>query len=621
MLTIRDKEQNSSVPELSLNARKILNRRYLQKDENGKIIETPQEMFRRVARRIASSDLLYDKKTNVNRLEEDFYHLMTNLEFLPNSPTLMNAGTSLNQLSACFVLPVDDSVEDIFDALKNMALIHKSGGGVGFSFSKIRPQGDVVRSTKGIASGPLSFMRIFEVATEVIKQGGRRRGANMAVMNVNHPDILDFIKAKETEGSLSNFNLSVAVDDQFMHAVKEDEPYNLVNPRNKEVVKTLSAREVFDSMVEMAWLCGDPGIIFLDQINRTHPASHLGTIKATNPCGEQPLLDYESCNLGSVNLAEMVKEGEFLWDKLDFVVKNAVHFLDNVIDANIFPLKEIATQSLRTRKIGLGVMGFADMLIMMGIPYNTTEALEWASKIMKFISETSREASVELGKRRGSFPAFDGSKWDKEGYPAMRNATTTTIAPTGTLSLIAGVSSGIEPLFAIAYTREVMEDTILLEVNRLFQEIARKRGFYTPELMMKIARMHSLDELNEVPPDIQNLFVTAYQMDPQWQVKMQAVFQGFVDNGVSKTVNLPAEASKQDVKGVFLLAHQLKSKGITVFRYGSKKQVLYLGSGPKTIKHKNLDNYILVNSEYTGGCPFPGSNDLTTESYNNSETN
>lgn len=594
---MKDGEQNSSVPELSFNALKVLERRYLLKDELGKIIETPQEMFRRVASFIAHVDLLYDKNTDVDRLEEDFYHLMANLEFLPNSPTLMNAGTSMNQLSACFVLPVPDSVEGIFNTLKYMALIHKSGGGVGFSFSNLRPQGDVVRSTKGIASGPLSFMRIFDVATEVIKQGGRRRGANMAIMNVNHPDVLDFIKAKEMEGPLSNFNLSVGVDDQFMQAVKEGEPYDLVNPRNQEVVKSLSAREVFDFMVEMAWKSGDPGIIFLDQINHTHPVSHLGRINATNPCGEQPLLDYESCNLGSVNLARMVKDGKFLWDKLDFVVKTAVHFLDNVIDANLFPLKEIETQSLKTRKLGLGVMGFAEMLIMMGIPYNTQKALEWARRIMRFISKNSREASAGLGTNRGSFPAFKGSKWHREGFNAMRNATTTTIAPAGTLSIIAGVSSGIEPLFAVCYIREVMEGTQLLEVNGLFEKIAREKGFYTPELMMKIARRHSLQGLNEIPPDIKNLFVTAHQMDPQWHVEIQAAFQEFVDNGVSKTVNLPGEASPQDVKAVFLLAHQLKCKGITVYRYGSReKQVLNIGANAKIMGHKmkhNLDNTIV----------------------------
>lgn len=594
---MKDGEQNSSVPELSFNALKVLERRYLLKDELGKIIETPQEMFRRVASFIAHVDLLYDKNTDVDRLEEDFYHLMANLEFLPNSPTLMNAGTSMNQLSACFVLPVPDSVEGIFNTLKYMALIHKSGGGVGFSFSNLRPQGDVVRSTKGIASGPLSFMRIFDVATEVIKQGGRRRGANMAIMNVNHPDVLDFIKAKEMEGPLSNFNLSVGVDDQFMQAVKEGEPYDLVNPRNQEVVKSLSAREVFDFMVEMAWKSGDPGIIFLDQINHTHPVSHLGRINATNPCGEQPLLDYESCNLGSVNLARMVKDGKFLWDKLDFVVKTAVHFLDNVIDANLFPLKEIETQSLKTRKLGLGVMGFAEMLIMMGIPYNTPKALEWARRIMRFISKNSREASAGLGTKRGSFPAFKGSKWHREGFNAMRNATTTTIAPAGTLSIIAGVSSGIEPLFAVCYIREVMEGTQLLEVNGLFEKIARERGFYTTELMMKIARRHSLQGLNEVPPDIKNLFVTAHQMDPQWHVEIQAAFQEFVDNGVSKTVNLPGEAPPQDVKAVFILAHQLKCKGITVYRYGSReKQVLNIGANAKIMGHKmkhNLDNTIV----------------------------
>ncbi len=557
-------------------------------------------MFKRVAFSVAKMDLKYDENADTEGLTDEFYKLMTCMDFLPNSPTLMNAGTSLSQLSACFVLPVEDSIEGIFNSLKYMALIHKSGGGVGFSFSKLRPAGDVVRSTKGIASGPISFMRIYDVATEVIKQGGRRRGANMGILNVNHPDISEFINAKgkkelksvgnkgsynnleEEKGDygsvLTNFNLSVAVSDNFMQKVHDNQDIELINPRNGKVTKTIPARTIFDLMVKMAWKTGDPGILFIDEVNRTNPTPNLGSIKATNPCGEQPLLDYESCNLGSINLARMVNNGEILWNKLERTVKIAVHFLDNVIDANQYPLSKIEAQTLKTRKIGLGVMGFADLLIMLKIPYNSGKALDIAEKLMSFISETARETSVELGKSRGSFPSFEGSKWDREGFLAMRNATTTTVAPTGTLSIIAGASSGIEPLFAVSFQREVMEGTKMLEVNSLFEDMARERGFYSEELMIKIARTGSLKGMSEIPEDVQKLFVTAHEVNPAWQVRMQAAFQKCVDNGVSKTVNLPASATPADVRKVFILAYQMKCKGITVYRYGSKKkQVLYMG--------------------------------------------
>ena len=622
-LTIRkDLKTYSEKLELSINAQKVLEKRYLMKDEEGKIKETPEEMFRRVADHVARVDLIHNENADFRGLRDEFYHLMIGLEFLPNSPTLMNAGTSLNQLSACFVLPVEDSIKGIFDSLKYMALIHKSGGGVGFSFSRIRPAGDVVRSTKGIASGPISFMHIYDTATEVIKQGGRRRGANMGIIQVNHPDILEFITAKgvmkeeyldderkeiqnmspqtKNKNQLTNFNLSVAVDDEFMQAVHDDSLMELVNPRNKEIVKSIPARVIFDLMVKMAWENGDPGILFIDEVTRNNPTPDLGVIEATNPCGEQPLRSFESCNLGSINLAKMVGEDEILWDKLKKTVKTAVHFLDNVIDANQYPLPEIKIETLKTRKIGLGVMGFADLLIMLGIPYNSQEAVDIALKIMSFISQTARAASVELGKNRGSFPAFKGSKWDWEGYPAMRNATTTTIAPTGTISIIAGVTSGIEPLFAVSFQRDVMDGTKLLEVNDLFKNLALERGFYSKELMMKIARKGSLNGLGEIPDDVRGLFVTTYEVDPVWQVRMQAAFQQHTDNGVSKTVNLPSSASPEIVRQVFLLAHQLKCKGITVYRYGSKeKQVLYLGIIPENQDHK----YLSAKSEYSGGCP------------------
>lgn len=585
---------------LSVNATAVLQRRYLLKDEDGRITETPKQMFRRVASAMAEIDLLYGEN-DVKKTEEEFYQAMSNLEFLPNSPTLMNAGTPINQLSACFVLPVEDSMEGIFDALKHMAMIHKSGGGVGFSFSKLRPKGDIVKSTAGIASGPVSFMQVFDVATDVIKQGGRRRGANMGVLSVYHPDILEFITAKGREGALTNFNLSVAVDDKFMQAVEDGRKYDLINPRNGKPVKKLRARDVFDLIVAAAWNSGDPGIVFLDEVNRGNPTPYVGRIEATNPCGEQPLLPYESCNLGSINLVKMVKNSKIDWDKLKNTVKTAVHFLDNVIDANNFPIPQIEVETKKNRKVGLGVMGFAEMLIMLGIPYDSHKALKIAEEIMSFIKKHARNASVELGKSRGSFLNFKGSVWDKEGYEAMRNATTTTIAPTGTISIIADVTSGIEPLFAVSFVRDVMEGTKLLEVNALFEEIAKKRGFYSRELMMEIARKGSVQDIDRIPEDVRRIFVTALDIEPKWHVKMQAAFQKHVDNAVAKTVNLPSDASLDDVREVFMLAYKLKCKGITVYRYGSKKrQVLYLGSlfeGEPIVEHVSAD------SEYSGGCP------------------
>ena len=589
---------------LTLNALSVLERRYLQKDDKGNVIETPSQMFRRVAKAVAAPDALYDKSVDLKKIEKEFYELMIRLEFLPNSPTLMNAGTEIGQLSACFVLPVPDSIEGIFDALKHMALIHKSGGGTGFSFSSLRPKGDIVKSTKGIASGPVSFMKIFNTATDVIKQGGRRRGANMGVLRVDHPDIFEFITVKEKEGVLDNFNISVGVTDVFMEALKKGEEYDLVNPRSGKTVKSVKAQDVFDLIVMMAWRTGDPGLVFLDEINRHNPTPHIGRIESTNPCGEVPLLPYESCNLGSINLSKMVEDGEIDWEKLRETVRIGIHFLDNVIDANKYPLPQIEKMTKANRKVGLGVMGFAEMLVKLGIPYDSEEGVATAEKVMSFISEEARKKSVELGEERGSFPNFEGSIWDKMGYKAMRNATVTSIAPTGTISIIAGTSSGIEPFFAVSYVRNVM-GTQLFEVNPVFEEIAKERGFYNPELLTEIARSGSIQGIKKIPSDIRRIFVTALDIAPEWHVKMQAAFQKYTDNAVAKTVNLPYEATLEDVKKVFLLAYKLKCKGITVYRYGSKsEQVLTIGSTSRTTPQSlSTERYVQVHEEYSGGCP------------------
>jgi len=586
---------------LTLNAISVLERRYLRKDDEGNVIETPAEMLRRVAHAVAAADNLYDKRADMKKTEEEFYKVMSSLEFLPNSPTLMNAGTDIGQLSACFVLPVNDSIEGIFDALKYMALIHKSGGGTGFSFSNLRPKGDVVRSTKGVASGPISFMSIFDAATDVIKQGGRRRGANMGILRVDHPDIFEFITAKEKEGILSNFNVSVGITDAFMEALEKDGEYELINPRTEKPVKRVKARDVFDLIVTMAWRTGDPGLIFLDEINQCNPTSQVGRIESTNPCGEVPLLPYESCNLGSINLSKMVKDGEIDWEELGRTVRLGIHFLDNVIDANEYPLPEIEKMTRANRKIGLGVMGFAEMLIQLGIAYDSEEGVSTAEKVMAFISEEARKKSVQLGEERGSFPDFSGSTWDEHGYRAMRNATVTSIAPTGTISIISGTSSGIEPLFAVSYVRNVM-GTQLFEVNPFFEKIAGDRGFYSTELLTEIAKYGSIQGITQIPTDVRRTFVTALDIAPEWHVKMQAAFQKHTDNAVAKTVNLPQEATMEDVRRIFLLAHKLKCKGITVYRYGSKReQVLTIGSAQRT--SRSSEPYVQTDAEYAGGCP------------------
>lgn len=557
--------------ELTENALKVLHARYLLKDEKGNVVETPEDMFRRVARNIAEAERLY--KEDASYWEDRFYELMVSLKFLPNSPALMNAGKSIGQLAACFVLPVEDSMKSIFDTLKNAALILQSGGGTGFSFSRLRPRSDVVRSTGGIASGPVSFMKIYNTATEVIKQGGARRGANMGILRIDHPDILEFIRIKRREGELTNFNISVAVTDAFMEALKNGNEYNLLNPRSGEVVGSLRARTIFDELVESAWETGDPGLIFIDRINRANPTPHIGMIESTNPCGEQPLLPYEACVLGSMNLSKYVKDKNIDYDALADDIKIAVRLLDDAIDVNIYPLPEIERMHKGNRKIGLGVMGWADVLILLNIPYNHKKAFELARKVMKFIRDKSREASVELAEKRGVFPNFKGSIYDAPDMPKVRNATTTTIAPTGTLSTIADCSSGIEPLFAIAYKRLVL-DTELYEINKYFIEIAQKRGFYSKTVMNKVFRIGNLRGIMEIPADVKRLFKTALEIPPDDHIEMQAAFQEYTDNAVSKTINLPNKAKKKDVERAFILAYDKGVKGITIFRYGAKRGTL-----------------------------------------------
>ncbi|MEN2984775.1 MAG: vitamin B12-dependent ribonucleotide reductase [Dictyoglomaceae bacterium] len=571
--------------ELTHQALLVLEKRYLKKNEKKEVIETPEEMFERVAETIAKVDILYNPKANIEEIKEVFYNMMISLEFLPNSPTLMNAGRSLGQLSACFVLPIEDSLISIFDTLKYAALIHQSGGGTGFSFSKLRPKGDIVRTTGGIASGPVSFMKVYDSATETIKQGGVRRGANMGILRVDHPDIIEFIKVKDEEGILSNFNISVAVTDDFMEKVLKDEEYELINPRNKEVVKKLKAREVFDLIVKQAWKNGEPGIIFIDEINRKNPTPEIGEIESTNPCGEQPLLPFESCNLGSINLSKMVKEknGEYEidWDKLKKTVYNAVHFLDNVIDANYYPLKEIEEITKANRKIGLGVMGFHDLLIKLKIPYNSYEGRNIAEEIMKFILEKAREESQRLAEERGVFP-----NWDKSIYKnlnlKLRNATLTTIAPTGSISIIANCSSGIEPIFALAYRRKISLGE-WLEIHPLFKDYLEKNNLYSDSLIQRVIEKGSIQEIDDIPDSAKKIFVTALDISPEDHLLMQASFQKYVDNAVSKTVNLRNSATEEDVKKIYLLAYELKLKGVTVYRDKSRTtQVL------KVFERKNM---------------------------------
>lgn len=571
---------------ISENALKVLESRYLLRDENGDLCESPEQLFNRVAETLADVEDEFDHDERKGEIKDIFHELLTSFDFLPNSPTLMNAGTSAGQLSACFCLPVEDSVTGIFDSLKNMALIQKTGGGTGFSFSSMRPKGSVVKSTGGKAAGPVAFMKIFNEATEHIKQGGKRRGANMAVLRVDHPDIMDFIYAKVREGQLENFNLSVGITDEFMDALEKDSYTDLTDPVTKKVTGRIKAKTVFGAICEAAWKCGDPGLLFLDTINKSNPLPHSGTIEATNPCGEVPLLPYESCNLGSVNLSNMLKSADngpvIDWEKLGRTVRYAVRFLDNVIEVNKFPLRKAETVTKRHRKIGLGVMGFADMLIRLQIPYNSQKAINMAEDLMSFIYRTALEASAELAGRRGPFPAWETSVYSKRGI-VLRNATVTSIAPTGTISIIAGTSSGIEPLFALGYYRKnVLEGQDLFEVNPVFLDYCRKYGVNTDSLLKKLNGRSESKDGPVLPGKLRDIFMTALEIDYEQHIKMQAAFQKYVDNSVSKTVNLSHDKTVDDVKAAYLLAYRLGCKGVTVFRYGSKnRQVLELANGEK----------------------------------------
>src|SRR5213594_2472989 len=571
-------------PKLSENASRVLAKRYLKKNDKGRVIETPKELFARVAWNLAQAERNYGAtEAQVEETARRFFRIISNLEFLPNSPTLMNAGLDLQQLSACFVLPVDDSLAGIFHTLQEAALIHQSGGGTGFSFSRLRPKNDFVRSTMGVASGPVSFMKVYDAATQQVKQGSKRRGANMGILRVDHPDILDFITCKDRTSEITNFNISVAVTDTFWEAVRAGTKYDLVNPRTKQVVGQLDAREVLDKIAFQAWKNGEPGLFFIDENNRRQPTPNVADMEATNPCGEQPLLPYESCNLGSIDLGRHMKRSpagrwEVDWKKLDGTIRATVRMLDDVIDMNAYPVKQIEEMTYATRKIGLGVMGFARMLFMLEVSYDSKEGIEWGRKVMQFIHETGYNESAKLAEERGVYPAWEGSRHQEKGL-RLRNSYVTTVAPTGTLSMIADTSGGCEPEFSLIWYKRVLEGEELPYFLDYFEEVAKREGFWREDLVRKILDNHGSPRgLKEVPEKWQKVFATAHDVAPEWHVRMQAAFQDWCDAAVSKTINLPREATVEDVKKAYLLAFDLHCKGITVYRDGSREdQVLNIG--------------------------------------------
>lgn len=609
---------------LSENAIKVLEKRYLKRDKDGNPKETPEDMFKRVATVIAMGD---------KNLEQDFYNAMTELRFMPNSPTLMNAGRELGQLAACFVLPVEDSLAEIFETIKNTALIHQSGGGTGFSFSRLRPKNSIVKSTMGVSSGPVSFMEVFNAATEAVKQGGTRRGANMGILRVDHPDILEFIDCKSDNNKLNNFNISVAVTDKFMEALKNNQDYELINPQNKTVAKKLNAKKVFDMIVDHAWRNGEPGIVFIDKMNADNPTPQIGEIESTNPCGEVPLLPYEACNLGSINLSKMVKNKTIDWELLEKTVRTAIKFLDNVISVNNYPLPQIKEMVQNNRKIGLGIMGWADMLNLLEISYASEDGTQLAGQVMEFIDYISKCESVELSKNKGKFNNFEGSVYDSENYLynkfkgkssgkisdeqwleldkeiakyGIRNATTTCIAPTGTISMIASASGGIEPLFGLVFSRLILDNTEMLEVNPIFKQYAIENGFYSEELMKQIAKTGSIAHIENISDEAKHIFVTAHDVSPYWHVKMQAAFQLHTDNAVSKTVNFEEHATRKDIEDTYILAYENNLKGITVYRNNSRQfQPMNLETKPKK-EEKIVEEYNPTGEIKTVKCPECG---------------
>jgi len=572
--------------EISQNALRVLEKRYLVKDLNGKVVESPSDLFRRVANNIAQAEQLYDADCDLLETETQFYDLMTSFRFLPNSPTLMNAGRDLQQLSACFVLPVSDSMESIFETVKQAAIIHKSGGGTGFSFSRLRPKDDRVKSTGGVASGPISFMKVFNHATEAVKQGGTRRGANMGILRVDHPDIMEFISCKSDTSEITNFNISVAMTDAFMEAYQKSEDYDLISPRTGNPVKSISAKEVMDKIAEQAWKTGEPGLFFIDATNRSNPTPHISDMEATNPCGEQPLLPYESCTLGSISLDRHLKKVDdhyqIDWAALEETVRTSVHFLDNVLDMNRYPITEIEEITRANRKIGLGVMGFARMLFKLEIPYNSENGVEMARTVMGFIHKMASAESARLAEARGVYDYWEGSRHQEQGK-RLRNSYLTTVAPTGTISMIADTSGGCEPEFSLVWYKNVMDGEHLPYALDYFIDVAKREGFHTEDLLDQIiANKGSVSGLEQVPQYWQDVFVTSHGISPEWHVRMQAAFQAFSDSAVSKTINLPTDAEVEGIKEAYLLAYRLGCKGITVYRDGCRPdQVMNVGKSKK----------------------------------------